>query len=1239
MPGSLHSWLAMLLLLLLYSTIAQIAAAEQEDAEEGVVLHSLMSIYNATNGPHWSLRHQWGNMSVSPCVWFGVCCDADASLILQGQSQSNLERENQFPSCSLSRKPPYCCATTGSNVTLLQLNGNNLQGILPDAIGQLTSLQLLDLSYNEIRGTFPVALLNLTQLRDLRLAGNRLTGSLPQNIGDLHRLQFFSLSKNKVTGTLPDSMGTWQELRTLLLAQNMFTGGLPATMEQCHNLISLDVADNPLNSEFPSWIVKLPALSVLGFRSTGMRGPLPTNIGVLQALEVLQLSNNPITGTLPESLTQLSHLRILDLAGTQLGGSIPATIGSLLQLLSLVLRDSQYSGAIPSSITNLKKLDTLDLSGNTLSETIPADLGEMTTLKVLSLSNNQLSGSLPTSLSQLTLLMQLLVSDNQLGGTIPSDIGNLVGLEQLDLSYNALSGTIPASLASLTQLHALNLTANHFHGNISVIIDHSQMTELSILLLSSNSFSGSIAPGFGRMTFMTEVDLSQNLFAGELPSDLGSLHDLRYLNVESNKFKGRLPRNIWLLPQLLVLKLAYNGFDDYISSENAPLSCLYTSQLSVIDISHNRMEGNLTFFKYFPKLSMLNCRNNFLSGVAELTFFQQNGFAADGACETANTLGQLTQLDLTENRFTSLGTLPSTLSVFRIPRNDLSGPVTSLSSLRDVMFIDIQSNPRLLGDFPIQLLQSLRIQYLFFNDTGLITSHYPSLPPGLEFSPTKVTAFIVYGEGNSLSSMDQIECPTIVSSLGLSLFVSVSPSYYQYATCSCGVGQHGTGPSCYQCPVGTYNNISTQRTCDPCPPQTYAPTPGAVQCSECNFPLYFAYSKGTKCLDLTPLVFIIPLLVFAAPVVLAAVAVFVILIILATFRALRAYNARKLHLATLLIQQRAREEIPADLLIPYRDLKMEERVGAGSFSQIYQGRWKHTIVAIKELTGIKGLLANLEAETNSQVSEDDLRDTTDAQKLVNEFRSEVLVMSRLHHPNILLLVGACSDFPHLCIVTEYLRHGSLYDALHARDRKELITSHLQVQWLSETASGMNYLHQQGLMHRDLKSLNVLLDDVWHAKLCDFGLAKVLGDASQQRNMTSGIGSILWMAPELLMEDEYSFSADVYSWGIVAWEIMSPGEQLYPEISQYDIPRRIVAGMRPPQSPVWPVCICSVMSKSWDASATLRPSFDDIVVQLKCLHTVDPASGSSDKAFKQNHNILRIDKGDFDMKVPLLPAAQ
>jgi serine/threonine protein kinase len=146
-----------------------------------------------------------------------------------------------------------------------------------------------------------------------------------------------------------------------------------------------------------------------------------------------------------------------------------------------------------------------------------------------------------------------------------------------------------------------------------------------------------------------------------------------------------------------------------------------------------------------------------------------------------------------------------------------------------------------------------------------------------------------------------------------------------------------------------------------------------------------------------------------------------------------------------------------------------------------------------------------------------------------------------------------------------------------------------------TSHGMAYLHDQGLMHCDLKSLTVLLDDLNRSKLCDFGLARVVGYTL--RTMTGGIESMLWMAPEVMIHATYDVSADVYAWGILAWEIMSPEAELFDGVSLMELSCQAAQGKRPPLQPSWPVGVCVIMVKCWSDIVEEMPTFGEAVKKL------------------------------------------
>ena len=225
-------------------------------------------------------------------------------------------------------------------------------------------------------------------------------------------------------------------------------------------------------------------------------------------------------------------------------------------------------------------------------------------------------------------------------------------------------------------------------------------------------------------------------------------------------------------------------------------------------------------------------------------------------------------------------------------------------------------------------------------------------------------------------------------------------------------------------------------------------------------------------------------------------------------------------------------------------------------------------------------------------------------------------------------MGATFQFDDIYIVTEWLALGSLYDRLQEangfepkgtrKPNKRLLSPEQarqlqavssQVSILLDTARGVNYLHRCSppLLHRDLKSLNLLLDQHLQCKICDFGLATV------QQNDLSVVGSLYWTAPEVLRGEGATVASDTYSFGIVMWEVFS-GAQLYSEIKDQsggsDRPRitkrtQITTGvldgsLRPQNTDRIPPAAWELMQRCWSHRAELRPDFNEILNELSVL---------------------------------------
>jgi tRNA A-37 threonylcarbamoyl transferase component Bud32 len=184
--------------------------------------------------------------------------------------------------------------------------------------------------------------------------------------------------------------------------------------------------------------------------------------------------------------------------------------------------------------------------------------------------------------------------------------------------------------------------------------------------------------------------------------------------------------------------------------------------------------------------------------------------------------------------------------------------------------------------------------------------------------------------------------------------------------------------------------------------------------------------------------------------------------------------------------------------IPYSEVDLGDPLGQGGYGSVYKSEWRGTQVAVKVLT-----------------------DGRVTKEMERNFHDEVSIMSSLRHPNVVLFMGACTKPPHLFIIMEYMALGSLFDLLH-NELVPDIPPVLRTKMLYQAAKGMHFLHSSGVVHCDLKSLNLLLDSKWNLKVSDFGLTKVKSEIMRngtQAKSAGAVGTVHWSAPEVLAESD------------------------------------------------------------------------------------------------------------------------
>lgn len=257
------------------------------------------------------------------------------------------------------------------------------------------------------------------------------------------------------------------------------------------------------------------------------------------------------------------------------------------------------------------------------------------------------------------------------------------------------------------------------------------------------------------------------------------------------------------------------------------------------------------------------------------------------------------------------------------------------------------------------------------------------------------------------------------------------------------------------------------------------------------------------------------------------------------------------------------------------DIKLINLVGHGSFASVHKGMWRGTPVAVKRL-------------------HPHMRDTS-----MSDFVREAALMLNLRHPNVVALMGISRDEDTFSIITEFLERGSLDDILH---NASIIIEPEHVRLFAlDAAKGMTYLHAAGVLHRDLKCGNLLVDKDWNVKVADFGLSR--DNDSNDATMTA-CGTPSWAAPEVIRHQKYSFKADVFSFAICLWEMCTRSKP-YEDIPPYQVVIAVaMKGLRPTLSPKIHRSFMRLMVQCWDDRPEVRPAFLEItgiLEDMQCPH--------------------------------------
>ncbi|KAL5214935.1 hypothetical protein ABZP36_004087 [Zizania latifolia] len=571
-------------------------SSAQPSNRSRIELQALLCFKKAiSSDPKGSLR-SWSSNNF--CRWEGVKCDRTRPDRVVSIALTSMELSGMLPDCM-------------GNLTSLQtlvLARNNLEGTIPESLARSSSLVELNLSHNNLSGEIPASLFNgSSRLITVDLQMNSFAGKIPLP-HNMSALRFLGLTGNQISATIPPALANISSLSSILLGQNKLQGPIPESLGQIPNLSTLDLSFNNLSGHVPATLYNKSSLEFFSVGSNILIGKIPSDIGhTLPNLESLIMSVNKFDGSIPASLAKASNLQVLDLSSNSLSGSVPP-LGSLRNLNKLLLGSNRFEAqdwSFLTSLTNCSQLLELSMDANSLNGSLPKSVGNLSPhLQKLNFGGNQISGRIPDEIGNFVNLTLLDMNSNMLSGEIPSTIGNLRNLVILNLSTNRFSGEIPSTVGNLLQLSKLNLDNNKLSGNIPANIGN--CIRLSMLNFSVNNLEGFIPIELVEISSLSlGLDLSNNKLSGSIPQEVGALSNLVLLNFSNNQLSGEIPSSLENCVQLLSLNMEDNNL-----SGSIPISICYLISIQQIDFSENNLSGQVPTFGIFQNSSAVNLEGN-----------------------------------------------------------------------------------------------------------------------------------------------------------------------------------------------------------------------------------------------------------------------------------------------------------------------------------------------------------------------------------------------------------------------------------------------------------------------------------------------------------------------------------------------------------------------------------------------------------------------------------------------------
>ncbi|XP_050381056.1 probable LRR receptor-like serine/threonine-protein kinase At1g06840 isoform X2 [Argentina anserina] len=742
----------------------------------------------------------------------------------------------------------------------------------------------------------------------------------------------------------------------------------------------------------------------------------------------------------------------------------------------------------------------LQLLSMNLSGSLAPELGKLSQLLILDFMWNDLSGTIPKEIGNITSLKLLLLNGNKLSGSVPDELGYLENLNRFQVDQNHLSGPIPKSLVNLRNVRHIHMNNNSFSGQIPPEI--SEIPVLLHLLLDNNNLSGYLPPEFSKISGLRILQLDNNNFSGtEIPATYGNLSGLAKLSLRNCSLQGAIP-DLSRIHNLSYLDLSWNQLAGPVASHRL------SDNMTTIDLSNNHLNGSIPeSFSSLPHLQKLSLENNFLNGSvpavwrnisfstkARLLFDLRNN-SLSNILEELNPPANVT-LRLEGNPICKNASIEN-VNLFCQSRDGI--PEVSINSTQP-MNCPIQACP--VDDFYEYVPSSPEPCFC----ASPIIVDYRLKSPSFSYFPPHIHQFEEYLTSSLELEIYQLSMKSYVWEKGprLRMQLKLFPVY-------------GASHSY------TFNESEVLRIRGIYTAWQFPQTDFFGPYELLNFILQGPYSnmiveRHRMGINKGVLAAVI------IGVIAAVVSISATVMLLFTRCGRNRYPPPSRRHSSSKISMRidgVKSFTFKEMMLATRNFDSATQLGRGGYGKVYKGILSdNTAVAIKR------------AEEGSLQGE-------------KEFLTEIELLSRLHHRNLVSLVGYCEEEGEQMLVYEFMPNGTLRDWLSDKIKGSLDLS-MRLRIALGSAKGILYLHTEAnppIFHRDIKATNILLDSNYTAKVADFGLSRLAPVLDDEGAVPAYVSTVVrgtpgYLDPEYFLTSKLTDKSDVYSLGIVFLELLT-----------------------------------------------------------------------------------------------------